>query len=111
MSLDANLVVAIADDAIEFTIAVENKGPEPVDLRFRDGQVADVIVYREDVEVWRWSEDRLFTQALRTERVASGEAMDFEMTWADPSPGEYIAEGTLTAVNVTLRDRAVFEVP
>lgn len=111
MSLHGRLTVAFADNAVEFTLTVENRGSEPVDLEFRTGQVAEVIVYRDDTEVWRWSEDKLFTQAIQTERVSSGATFIHEMTWSDPSPGEYTAEASLAATNVSVRDRTEFEVP
>lgn len=111
MSLDGRLDVVVTDDTVEFSFTVQTTGTEPVALEFRSGKIADVAVTADGAEVWRWSADRLFTQSVRTEKLAPGESFTREMTWADPSPGEYTATATLEAANATLEERASFEVP
>ncbi|MEF8887133.1 MAG: BsuPI-related putative proteinase inhibitor [Haloarculaceae archaeon] len=110
MSLDGHLDVAVGGDTVEFTFTVTNVDTEPVDLSFRSGKVADVAVYADGAEVWRWSEGRMFTQALDAETLAPGDSFRHGATWPDPQPGEYVAEATLDATNVALSERASFEV-
>lgn len=110
MDLDSHLDVSVADGVVAFAFSVENTGTKPVELTFRSGKRADVVVSEDGVEVWRWSRGRLFTQALRTEALAPGESVTQEMTWDDPRTGEYTAEGSLAATETTLVDRTTFAV-
>jgi hypothetical protein len=105
MTLDGHLEWAVVGDGVEFTFTVENASTEPVDLAFQSGKVADVAVYEDGAEVWRWSEGRLFTQALETMTLAPGESFAREMTWENPPPGEYTAEASLDASTVGLLER------
>lgn len=110
MPLDGHLDVAAGDAAVEFALAVRNAGASPVDLAFPHGNEADVVVYEEGVAVWRWSDDRALAQASGTERLAPDERVVYERRWEDPPPGRYVAEASLAARDVTLVERAPFEV-
>jgi len=109
MSLDARLDVRV-DDAVEFTFTVTNPTTERVELSFRDGQTADVVVRSAGEVVWQWSRDRAFTAAARTETLAPGEEARRTMTWEDPEPGSYTVIGTLEAHGTTASARNTFEV-
>lgn len=97
MSLRGTLDVAAATDAVEFAFTVENDGDAAVEVRFPNGQVADVEVSPRgsDDPVWRWSDDRMFTQALQTESLEPGETLRREFTWDEPEPGSYVAVASL----------------
>lgn len=110
MSLEGRLDVAVAADAVEFAFSVANAGTEPVALEFRDSKIVDVAVYRDDEEVWRWSEGQMFAQALRAETLEPGESFTRDVVWEGPQPGAYTAEATLEATNQTLSERTGFEV-
>jgi len=109
VTLEGQLDVAVGGDVV-FTFAVSNAGTEPVTLRFTDGLLADVAAYDEDEEVWRWSDDHAFVQALGTETLLPGESFAHDATWTDPVPGEYTGVASLEAENVTLDAREPFEV-
>jgi hypothetical protein len=98
MTLNGTLDATVDGD-VEFTLTVTNTGPDPVDLTFRSGKRADVVVTDTDSgeEVWRWSQGRMFTQAISTVELAPGETLDRSFTWSDPPAGRYEAEGTLAA--------------
>lgn len=110
MALDGHLEVAVADDAVEFTVTVRNTGGDPVDLEFRSGQTVDVAVTEGETETWRWSDDRMFTPAIKTETLAPGESLTRTLVWEDPESGEYAAEATLDARDVDLAEREGFSV-
>jgi hypothetical protein len=122
VSLDAHLAVAVGADAVEFALTVENAGDDPVELTFRNGMTADVAVFADtaggdpdatlgdDAPVWRWSDGRMFTQAIRTETLTPGESLTEELAWSDPPAGTYTAEATLEASEAEIGERAAFDV-
>lgn len=110
MALDGSLAVSRSDDAVAFTFVVTNAGDEPVELRFRNGLAADFVVLDGETAVWRWSDGRLFTQALWSEPLAPDGSVTYEATWSDPVPGTFDAVATLEASNVDLEARTEFGV-
>ncbi|MCS6862423.1 MAG: BsuPI-related putative proteinase inhibitor, partial [Abditibacteriales bacterium] len=68
-------------ESVRMTLTLMNAGKRPVTLHFRSGQIFDFIVKRGRVEVWRWSQDKAFTQALQDITLAPGETKRFEVTW------------------------------
>jgi hypothetical protein len=110
MPLEGQLDVTVTGSEVAFTFAVRNGEPAPVDLEFRSGKRADLVVYDDGAETWRWSDGRMFTQAVETETVAPDQLLVHESVWLDPPPGRYVAEASLAAANVTLVEREQFEV-
>jgi hypothetical protein len=109
--LVGHLDVVVGEAGVAFAFVATNPDADPVDVTFRSGQVADIAVYGNDrAEVWRWSDDRMFTQAVRTETVEPGGSLSHRAVWEDPEPGEYVAEASLEATDATLVVRAEFEV-
>lgn len=80
-------------------LTVRNEGDEPAELTFRSGQTAEFVARDETGVAWRWSDDRAFTQQIRTETLAPGEELDAEGRWPDPEPRTYTVTATLTATD------------
>lgn len=110
MSLDGHLDVAVTDDAVEFAFTVTNVDTEPIDLAFRSGKRADITVYQDGIEVWRWSDGRMFTQARQTKSLAPGDSIVQTANWEDPVLGDYTVDATLESATVDLLERTAFEV-
>ena len=83
-----------APDSVRFTLQVTNSSGEPVTLRFSSGQSYDFSVRDGAAEVWRWSGDMMFTQALRAETLAPGETRSWSEAWR---PAAALRGHTLTA--------------
>jgi len=98
MALECSLAVDAGTD-IAFTLSVANGASDPVELTFRDGLKADFAVLDGGTEQWRFSDDRMFVQAIETVRLAPGESLRLDGEWADHdlAPGEYEAVGSLRA--------------
>lgn len=109
MALDSRLDVTADETAVEFVLVVTNMGSSPVELAFRSGQTADFVVI-DDGERWRWSDDRMFSQAVRSRVLAPGESLTERVRWDDPQSGRYAVESTLTSSIVDVTERATFEV-
>lgn len=97
--LDARLRVSPVETGLQLRLTVENTGEDPIELRFSSGQRVEFTAERDGEEVWRWSEGRMFTQALSTQRVVSDETVSFDAEWSDPPSGEFLVRGRLTARN------------
>ena len=102
MTLKGRLAVDAGSDGVTFEVTVRNGGDEPEELTFPSGKRVDVAVFADGKSVWRWSDGRMFTQAVETATLAPGESFTESLTWAEPSAGEYEARATLAA-----RDAAV----
>lgn len=111
MTLEATLDATVEAGTVTFVFRVENTGDSPVGLTFSSGQTADVSVSEQGREetVWRWSADRMFTQAIRQRTLDPGEEIREELRWRDPSAGEYVARGGLAA-NRSVEAETVFSV-
>ena len=91
--------VYTAADSVHFVLLVTNTTESAIELSFRDGQTFDFIVTSGSGEVWRWSEEQMFIQALQTDRMGPGESRRYEAAWRPPDGvgGEYLATGRLTS--------------
>lgn len=108
MSLEAQ----VADAAVHFRLHATNTSQAPVVLDFASGQRFDFIVRGAGgSELWRWSEDRMFTQALGQETIPPGETVTFEGSWpAQGRTGTYEVVGRITT-RPPLEQNATFVLP
>lgn len=108
-----SLQASTLDDSVHFVLQVTNTGTEPVELRFRSGQSHDFVVLDGEREIWRWSGEMMFTQALRRETLAPGATLTFEEAWRPPETlqGELVAVGRLVAENHPIEQRTRFRLP
>jgi len=58
-------------------LMVTNTGNNTERIDLRSGQRYDFIVSRDGREVWRWSADKMFTQALTTITLGPDETITF----------------------------------
>ena len=97
MPLDATLDVT-TDEDVQFSFRVVNEGTTAITLTFSSGKRADIVVRNESgEEVWRWSDGRMFTQAITRATLEPGEQIEQSYTWPDPPSGTYVATGILEA--------------
>ncbi|HEV7861284.1 MAG TPA: BsuPI-related putative proteinase inhibitor [Acidimicrobiia bacterium] len=77
--------------AVTWTLNVENRRQEAVTLRFSSGKEGDVALRSGDREVYRWSANRVFSQALREVQVAARatHSVRLEESGMTVAPGEY----------------------
>jgi len=108
--LQGTLAVEETGGGAEFTYTVENAGDDPAEVTFMSGQSFDITVTDDGEEVWRWSQGRMFTQAIREETIAPGDTRTFSGEWTDPNPGTYEATATLAAQSQTAEATAEFSI-
>lgn len=112
--LASSLRVAVdTSEGVQLTLHVTNFSSKGVELTFPSGQTHDfAILDAGGREVWRWSEGRMFTQALQTRQLGKGETVSYEDEWnVDLPSGRYIAVAMLTSDNHPVESRVEFETP
>jgi hypothetical protein len=89
---------------IQLTLTITNSGSAPAVFNFLTGQRYDFAARQDDREVWRWSKNRAFTQALSSVTVGVGETLRFREAWTGVDnanqpvpPGTYTVVGWVTA--------------
>lgn len=100
-------------DSVRFMLQVTNTAEQPVELEFRSGQEFDFVVENDGREIWRWSADQMFTQAIRHRTLPPGETLTFAASWT-PAPqlrGEFVVRGVLTAAEHRVEQQARFRIP
>src|SRR6266436_5073921 len=93
-------------DKLHFTLNVRNNTSKMLELRFPDGQTHDFVVKDfTGKEVWRWSQGRMFTSAMRSET-------QFEETWdTNGQHGTFTAVAVLRSNNFPVESTAEFVLP
>jgi hypothetical protein len=110
--IDTRLGVRVEPRDIQFAFDVANTGSKNVELSFPSGQSYDIAVLDSvGREVWRWGKDRMFTSALQTKTIGSGDTLRVaERLDAPIKPGHYVAVATLRSSNFPATDRVPFVV-
>ncbi|RWZ55174.1 hypothetical protein EQV77_11020 [Halobacillus fulvus] len=109
LSMDAT--VETTEDDATFKFSLENTGDEPVILGFTSSQKYEIQVANAEGEsVYTFSADKMFTQELTTEELASGDVFSAQEMWTGiEQPGEY--EATMTFLVNTINDQPVEATP
>lgn len=116
-SVDANAPLSPALDVtvgreVTFSFQVMNAGKKKLEVAFPDGRTHDVVVLDSlGREVWRWSEGRMFTQAMQNRVLRTSDVLMYEEEWDSPAPGNYVAVATLASKNYPVEQRVEFTVP
>ena len=98
-------------DGVTFSFSIVNAGDTPIELTFRDACRVDFAVSDADGrDIWRYSDDKSFDQALATADLQPGETASFDAEWPDPTPGDYTAEARLRVLERDVRARTPFSV-
>lgn len=94
---------------VGFSLTAHNTTQATQTLRFSSGQSFDITATPEAAKTekdagWRWSHGKIFTMALRTEKLAPGQAKTWTATWNQsddqnvPLPrGKYTIAAWITA--------------
>lgn len=83
---------AANDKSIRFILKIKNEARVPVVLNFNDGQDFDAVITRNAKQVYRWSDGKVFTAALRDVEYRPGEERQFTWEWKPGEDGKYLLE-------------------
>lgn len=100
-------------DGVELELEILNNTRRSLELKFSSGHTHDFVILDEaDREVWRWSSGRMFTSAMQTRLVRSGNAATYQTQWdAEGASGKYVAVAMLHATNHPVSARVPFALP
>lgn len=92
---------------VRFVLRLTNNGGRAETLTFSSGQQYDFWVTAADAdaadvddgarEVWRWSTDRVFTQAIVEKTIDPQGSLTLTESWTPEEGGSFIAHGALRA--------------
>ncbi|MFN0171229.1 MAG: BsuPI-related putative proteinase inhibitor [Bryobacteraceae bacterium] len=103
----------VAPPVMTARLSLLHTQPEPLRLVFPSGQTFDFVIRNsKGDEVYRWSEGKAFTLALRNETVSGekNEVVAVRLITKENSllpPGEYTAEGWLTTIGTPVYKASV----
>lgn len=100
-------------DKLRFTLNVKNNTAKMLELRFPDGQTHDFVVKDfAGKEVWRWSEGRMFTSAMKSETIKGKGETAFEESWETKGlHGSFTAVAILKSDNFPVETSVQFLLP
>jgi len=103
------VIVDTSGATVRFAIEVANGTRKRVELDFPNGRTHDFIVRDETGrEVWRWSEGRLFTQAMQNRLLDSHDAVVYAESWRPSAKGRFTLEAHLHSENYPVQQRVEF---
>ena len=100
-----------SNHGVELNLDVRNNTTKMTELEFANGQTHDFVVTDESgKEVWRWSDGRMFTQAMQNKLVKGRETATFGEFWdAKDVHGKFTATATLLSENHPVVEMVEFE--
>ena len=100
-------------ESLRFTLRIVNNTKKMVEIQFPDGQTHDFVVSDSTgKEVWRWSEGRMFTQAMRSKTLKGNDGTVFEEKWEPKGQrGAFTAVAILKSENFPLETSIQFALP
>lgn len=100
-----------SNHGVEFNLDIRNNTAKMIELNFVSGMTHDfVVIDANGKEVWRWSADRMFTQAMQNDLVKSREVTTYSEAWdAKDVHGKFTAIATLKSENHPIEERVDFE--
>lgn len=100
---ETNVKVNKTNGKAIFTLSFTNKGEEPAELTFSSGQTFEVVVKdTTGKEVYRYSIDKSFIQALQTVTVEPGDTLTYEDQWDYTIAGERVPAGEYKVVGTII---------
>lgn len=84
---------------VEWRFVVRNRSGAALSLTFPTGQDGELVLLGDDEAVaYRWSDGRVFAQAVRERELAAGAELRFSLAGTlDVAPGTYSLRATLLA--------------
>lgn len=111
-SLASSLSIEVHPDTVRLVFHVTNPTNEPMALEFSSGQRYDFAIRSASGnDLWRWSADKSFMQALSSESLAPGATLQYVETWPTGGrKGSFVAAAELVSTSHPVQESAQFEI-
>lgn len=111
-SLVSDINVAVGEEVV-LALRIRNEAARKVEVAFPSGLTHDFEVQDSVGRVmWRWSEGRLFTQAMQNRVLEQDESLTYEADWTPRDlHGEFVAVVTLKSSSHPIEHRTKFTLP
>jgi hypothetical protein len=98
---------------VALSLHVTNVADHSVEIDFPNGQTHDFVVLDSaGHELWRWSNGRMFTQAVQNKLLGSTETVTYEEQWKPQGlHGDFTLVAILRSSNFPKEERVGFRVP
>jgi len=95
-----SLDIVEADGKLTITFSLTNLSGKDLQITHGSGQQYDILIFNDqDEEVYKWSNNKAFTQALIGRELKRSEQLDFEEEWnLTDNNGDYVPAGAYTVV-------------
>lgn len=102
-----------SDREVTFALHVTNRADKSVELLFPSGLTHDFVVRdAAGAEVWRWSEGRMYTQAVQSKLLGGNETTTYEEAWAPGArSGRFTVSAELRSSSHQVQQLAAFVLP
>ena len=81
-SLSQETTIFTQDESLHLVLNLTNNTNEEIVLEFNSGQIYDFFIKNnDDIEIWRWSDNQLFTQQISELRIPVGDTIEFKESW------------------------------
>ncbi len=89
-------------ERVETIVTARNAGEGPLAITFSSGQGYDLLIRRpRGDEIWRWSNDKAFTQIVQTTTLKAGASVSFRGAWDQRDlQGRRVDPGTYEVVAI-----------
>jgi hypothetical protein len=100
-------------EPVTLRLVLHNRSGAPQRLRFPSARSYDIrIAESSGREIWRWSQGRMFAQALTEVMGEAGGSHEYRVSWSQTTseggtapPGLYEVEGWIPALGAEVRSR------
>jgi uncharacterized protein YceK len=99
IDLETKLEANQLEDKVVFDLTLANVGSEDMELLFSSGQQFEIIVKNEEnQEVYRYSDGKMFTQALQTKLIKAGKHIAWSIEWDQKTDGKLVPNEEYTVM-------------
>ena len=106
VSLLTDQLVYLPGEAVHLTLTLTNTSNADITLSFRSSHQTDFVIQRDEHEIWRWSEGRMFAQALTVMKIKPKGRRKIDVIWDQKDlQGREVPVNSYEAVGLLLAER------
>ena len=96
-NIEMDFIALAGSNEVQFILGLSNNNEADAEMYFSTGQKYEIVVTKNGNEVYRYSNDRMFTEALEQVTLPSKEKLEWEESWDYTIDGERVPAGEYEA--------------